>query len=459
MSRFTRSRPLAARAAILSVLAASCQTFDGPAPSSWGGAPEAPAAMSELSHPAGAAPAPAVGGVAEAEAGPGSRAALGLEEALRLAFRSAPELRAAADALRAADARLEAAGRGADPELSLGAEGVPFSAPRSDDEWIVGLSQELRLSGQGAAAEGVAQARRDLAAVEQQAGALRLETRVRGAFARALALQQASLLLERRRSIGAALAGIAEARVEHGDLLPAALRELRAEAAVQAQERADAALLHEVARRELAELVGVHVTELGALTGELEAALALADLETLVAEPLALPAGAGARAEAELVRWRAELAEARRVPSVELGLAYRRRGDGRDSFDAGVVFGLPITGARSAEARAARFEEAAAGQRAAAVQRDHFAAVRAAHAELRTALLWARLTREELLPAAAAERRVIAARVAAGDLPRAALLAAEDHDARLRLDQLAAHEELLGAWTALRAALLPAGGG
>ncbi|MBC8327814.1 MAG: TolC family protein [Planctomycetes bacterium] len=166
-----------------------------------------------------------------------------------------------------------------------------------------------------------------------------------------------------------------------------------------------------------------------------------------------LRGAAGGRAGAERARWRAQLAEARTVPSSELGLAYRRRGDGRDSFDAGLVLGLPITGGRAAEARATRFEESAARQRAAAVERDSAAAFRQALAAAQNALAWLELYQDELLPSAAAQGAVAGARFEAGDLSRAELLAVQAELARLRLDRLDAFEDLLVAWGELRASL------
>ncbi|MBL7009170.1 MAG: TolC family protein [Planctomycetes bacterium] len=425
----------------------ACQSFSQAPPPAWGGAQRPPEPA-----PGFVAPAP-LPGPAAADAPAASFGLLKLEEALRLAGQHAPELGAGADELHAAEARLEAAGRLPDPELSVGVEAVPFRTPRGGDELLVGASQEIPLSGTGAAARGAAEATRELSRLRLEALRIRLETRVRAAFGQALAAQQADEQLQRRQEISAELLALAAARVDHGDLLPSALRALQAEAAVQAREQRGAGLVLESSKRTLEALIGAADGAIGRLEGELAATLGLPQLEALLSDPAALPAAAGARAEAELARWRAQLAEARTVPSIELGLAYRRRGDGRDSFDAGLVLGLPITGGRAAEARATRFEESAARQRAAAVERDSAAAFRQALAAAQNALAWLELYQDELLPSAAAQGAVAGARFEAGDLSRAELLAVQAELARLRLDRLDAFEDLLVAWGELRASL------
>ncbi len=439
---------------------AGCQSFDEAPPPAWGGGPPRPAPEPSLAEPDGspamaeAAAATTAGASANAAPAAPASLALDLEQALRLAAARAPELGAGQDLVHAAEARRGAAGSLPDPELSLGVEAVPFSSPRDGDEFLAGLSQEVPLSSAGAASRGLAESQRELAEARREVLRLQLETRVRGAFAQALAAQELVAGLDQRTRIGARLVEIAAARVEHGDLLPSAARALQAGVAASARALQDARVGEKAAKNNLSDLIGAVAGAIGPVEGELSQVLAVGQMEALLTGPAALPVVSEALAEAELARWRVELAEARTLPSVELGLAYRRRGDGRDSFDAGLAFELPIQGRRSAEARAARFEQSAARQRAAAVERDAVAAFRLAHAGCRNALDWLALYDQELLPAAEAQLEVAEARAAAGDLSRAGALLAAEEVSRLRVDRLEVYAELLSAWSELRAALV-----
>ena len=185
------------------------------------------------------------------------------------------------------------------------------------------------------------------------------------------------------------------------------------------------------------------------MQGDLVAVLDLVAVEEILADDAA-PALAAARAAAEVAEWRARLAQAARVPAVELGLGYRRTGDGRDAVDAQFGIGLPIQGRRGAEARAARAEARAARLEAEQAGRDRAAGLHAALAACRAASAWLRLQDEVLVPAARTEFSVLAARVDAGDLPLGARLHAEEQLARLELDRLDALAALLAAWNGLR---------
>lgn len=372
---------------------------------------------------------------------------LTLEAALEFAEREHPRLAEARALAEAAGARLQVAGRPANPEAILRAEQLPFKdTPARDRQFVVGVAQTVSTGARLSKA-------REAGRLEQEALAVRWETvrrevrrRVHAAFATALYQAEA-----RREQAGVAedysrLTTVIQARLAAGDAVPEELARAEMELARARTELRRSELLHQQAKEALTAALGVPDTRVVSLEGRLEATLAVPTLEALAASFTEHPEMREARAALRAGEARVELAEAERIPDVTAELLYRRlEATRQDTVDVGLRIPLPLFNSGQARVREARAEAAVAEARVRQTEVELRARIIAAHTELRAALAQSRALKEEILPRAEMVLKAAETRHAAGDLALGELLVVRRDAAAVRLSHLESLRDVMRA--------------
>lgn len=321
---------------------------------------------------------------------------LGLVNTLRIAEKHSPALNAAVANQIAAEQRVRAAGLPPNPRLVLGTEG--FRGGRSG-EVIAGVSQTIPLGKERKLDREAAKAGRDRAALLSDAERLKLEQRVRGAFATALFAQESESLFSERIAILKSRLRLAKARADAGDAITE-LSELAHAALDHEQlERDKAASLRRKAFAGLATTIGQPDMSIDALKGELETNLALEDIRSIAANLDNLPATRAAEQAAVVAEFRAHQTRASRIPSLNLNLLHRRDRAARQSgADIGLGISLPLFDNKRAAARAFEADAETARQRAQQLRQQTQLTYRNLITDLETALKRNDHIRDEILP-------------------------------------------------------------
>ena len=380
-------------------------------------------------------------------------APLDLAAAVQLGLAASPRADAARARLSAARSRVDGAGAFPESQLEFGVEGLPFATPREEEEWLVGLSLALPSPGERAAESGVASARVAVAEAALRSTLLEVDVAIRSAFADALLSEHAARLAAQLVTLRTGQAEIAAAEVAAGaraatGVLDSREAELRARAGAQQATRTAA-----TARGRLDRMLPVD-SRGRPLAGDLDVALALPELDALLARMNGLPQLAESAAEARLARVRAELAEARRIPRLTVDLAWRERADGRASLDAGLGVALPFGGQRGAEARAEALTASSAEALTRARWREVREALSAAYADAERARDAVLHLEGDLLPIAEQRVAMAEAEHAVGAEPLQTVLAERLRAAQLAIDALAARADYHQAWARLRPLLI-----
>ncbi len=296
----------------------------------------------------------------EGQATPGL--VLSLDEAIRLALDSHPELAAARAQTEAAEARARQDGAWSNPSLFFRLEG----APRDGDAWngaerLVGLSQEISLWGVRGKARQLGQAR----AGEQRAAAAltrqELAARVHTAYAGVIWSRGLSSLQQERVQLSGKLLALVERQLEAGDASQSDVQRARLASARACADAAAAAANVLTAEARLASLTGLDrvaevIMEMSGTSGAAEAPAAEAHLLWLEAGPRAAQAAV-------------DLARSARLPTLEVEAGLRNSADA-EAFDLGVSLGLPLWNRGGENLKAARAQAAAARHQAAARRRQ-----------------------------------------------------------------------------------------
>jgi outer membrane protein TolC len=365
----------------------------------------------------------------------------------------APGLAAAEFSLRAQAERLGVAGRLPNPEFALRTEEIPLGAEGGESDTLVGFRQALPLGGQLGKATALEQERLRSFQIRRDRLALELESRVRGAFAATMALGQAVNLQTERLEIARQLETLQHARVEEGELIPSDLaaiqtRRARLGTALEVLQRK-----HLAAESELSALVGWGDSPLD-LQESMDAVLDLPNLERLLSRLELVPAVAETLSLAQVSRLRADLADARKIPNINLELFYRQMGNGADAFDAAVLFELPWNGKPAAQSRAARLEASSARQLARLELQETRLEIIRRHGKLALAMAQARRHENEILPARAASLETMRLQFQSGEISWTEFLAHQEIFAKAQLDGLNGWMELMTTWAGLRPFLL-----
>jgi cobalt-zinc-cadmium efflux system outer membrane protein len=375
-----------------------------------------------------------------------------LEQAWDLADRLHPELAAAQARIEAAEGRAAQAGTIPNPALSARLESAPFRGSATGDaETIAGVTQNLPVGGRLGAASRVEDLERARLAAESEARRSDVRARVHAAFAAALYAGKASLAA--RDALELAESGVAVARARHaaGDALPEDVARAELEAIRAQAEAEQAESLAARAGIALAAAMGGPSVRIESTEGDLDQALDIPTLESLLGELDRTPFVASAEAAVEVERGRLDLAKAQRIPDVDLGLFYRRIGpEDANAFDVGLGVTLPIFDRREGQIRAAEADIRAARAGADAVRNERERDLRDAHARLSQAVVRANLFREEVLPKAQTVLQAAEARYAAGDIGLAEVLPVRRDHTEVRLAHLAALRDAMEAWSDLK---------
>lgn len=454
------TRQLPAPVPLFAVVALAFGSCRGPAPDLAPPPPGSPAASSALpaiAAPGAPGPRSAAGGRGVGEPPP-ALASLSLEEAFALAERFHPRLEASLARVDGARVARATAGRGPDPVLVARIENAPVEdvSTLGNADLVLGLALDVPLGDRRDAARRVADADHD--ASLQRAAQMVLEVRraVQGAFVVALFARDAQELRSELAAAADAAGDLVRTRIAAGDATDQDLARAELAAAEARRLQRDAELLEEEARARLAASLGAPDLEIASVSGELDVVGDLPGLEGLLAQleetPTLLAAAAGTRTAAE----RLALADALRLPDLEVELLYRRLGQNdRHGFDAGIRLPLGLfDGGRGRRDRArSAVAVARADERAARIAGED--EVRRLHLELARALEELAFFEAEILPRHADLAATSEARLAAGDLAPADLLGVRTDLAEARIEALELRRRALVAWADLSPYLRP----
>ena len=329
-------------------------------------------------------------------AGPTNAVTLNLQNALHIAERHSPSLRASVARQIAAEQRARAAGLPANPRLVLGSEAIRGSR---SGETLFGVSQSVPLGKERKLDRAAAEADRDRAALQVDAERLRLGQRVRGAFATALFAQHSERLFSERIAILKTRLRLATARADAGDAI-SELSELAHAALDHEQlEREQAATMRRKAFAGLATAMGQPNMNIGGLRADLESSLGVDEIRSLSRDLDNLPAARAADQAAIAAELRARQARASRIPSLNLNLLHRRDLATRKSgADIGIGIALPLFDNKQAAASAFEADAESARSQAQQLRQRAKLTYRQLIADLETALQRHDHIRDEILP-------------------------------------------------------------
>lgn len=356
-----------------------------------------------------------------------------------------PQLRAARERIRAAEARVTPSGTRPDPKLMAGIQNFPVSEPGFSDFMtmkMVGVSQTLPARGKLASARRAAEQELAAARAEGAASTRMVEREVRSVYYDIAYIDEALAIVERTRDVLVSLIRATEARYEVGaagqqDVLRARLETARLgedAAALQEERRAAVARLNalldrptddpigaasiptQVARAAVADVPG-RIRFVSPTLGSRAADSPLPPLDSL--QRVAVRQSPMLRAHEAMIAAqaaRAELARLERRPDIDLSVQYGQRNGFSDMITAMISVPLPIQRGRRQDPLAA-----AAGAELAALQAEHHqqrndirADVARLHAQLERARTQLALTVKSVLPQSRATLEAAVANYQAG---------------------------------------------
>ncbi len=380
---------------------------------------------------------------------------LTLRRAFELADRFHPEVAVAMAQLEAARGRSQQAGLLPNPSVVGRMESAPIEGRTTGDaEYVAGITQRLPIGGRLSTASRAGRLEEERFERELAARRFQVHRRVQGAFAAALYLDEAIKVETRAVRIAESGLGATNARLAAGDALEedVARAEIDLERARLELERAQS--LREQAQAELRAAIGSPSLASAPLEGALDAALELPALESLSARLVNHPLMAAAEASVAVQNARLDLAEAQRIPDVNLDLFYRRLEISHtDAFDVGIAIPIPLFDRNRGGIREAQAALAAATAQVRSTRNELERDLRQAHARLASALADSRVLHEVILPRAEIVLRASEARHAAGDASLGDVLPVRREHTAIRLAHLESLRQVMEAWTALSAFL------
>ena len=325
---------------------------------------------------------------------------LTLEQALALAHKQSPELRAARAQALAAGQNVRGAGLWNNPELGFEVENVGGDNNGfGRGEYTVGVSQEFPLSGKTRKAKDVAEYGLKAADQAVQLTEREFEVMVRSAFTRVIALQEIGKITSDQEVLARGFAEAATKRYSAGGA--SELDTLQADSRYEEARLATLAIKKQLegSLKNLASLLGVSSTELGRPVGDFYQAL---DDARKVVVGTSYPALQRFQSLEDQARAEAKLAQSQSIPDLTLGAGVRYQAEGDvQTFVLGASMPLPFV-------RRGRYESAASMLRADAIsaerdrlQRDLQQDLTRVMIQYETAAVEASRHRDILLPKAA----------------------------------------------------------
>ncbi len=330
---------------------------------------------------------------------PAHSAALTLVQAERLAAKHHPLIAEAVAKWNAAEHRAVQAGLRPNPNLVARTEGIPLNGNPQNGDFLVGVTQRIRLNQTGRLSKKVAEAQRDQAALSFTTAERKVREDVRGAFATALYAQVSEHLFLERIDILRTNASLVKALVAAGDLVAEASEVAHADLDHEELDLAEARALKFRSFAALAAAIGRTNLVIRRVTGELSTNLALDDLLRASGVLDELPALLAAGSSVKARELQARLARASRVPALNLGLMYRRQQRSRrNTIDIEAAISLPLFDSKESAAKAFEDDAKAARAKAAQLRQTAAAALTKLQSELKSALNRATHIRDEILP-------------------------------------------------------------
>lgn len=363
-------------------------------------------------------------------------APLTLEQALSLALRNSPELRAARLQTQSAQKAVDASGRWKNPMLQFEAEGVGGDLDGfNDTEYTIGVMQTFERGGKRKYDRAVARESIGIAFQAEAEKELALLAEVRLAFVEVMAQQEIGKVREEQEELGRAFVKVARARYKAGGAseMEVVQAELQLEEIILSQTCCFGDL--EAARTRLASLVGIPENGMGELVSNFYA------LESI--EPSAIaeshPTLRRMDARIAVVRAQARRAKAADATDVTIGAGYK--------YEAAIDVNTFVLGAevplnfvrpgRAAEAAALLQADALAAERN-EVHRQLQRGLSVIAALYKGAKLEAELTRNQLIPKAQQAYELSKAGYEVGRYSWIELIASQQHLAEIRVREIEA---------------------
>ena len=356
---------------------------------------------------------------------------LTLEQALALARKNSPELRAARTYAQAAEKNIASAGLMKNPKLEVEAEGVGWDNDLfNEGEYTIGIKQELQMGGKRKRDRDVALKSADIATHATQEEELELTIEVRRAFIEVMAQQEIGKVRVEQEQLGRAFVEVAKRHHEagSGSELDVVQAELAMEEIVLAQTCCFGDLL--ATQEQLASLLGLTLVELPELTAPYYDLEAVTDIAIYDSHPSLRKLDA----MAEKIRAEAARAKAQDSSNISLGAGYKyEAADENNSLVFAVTVPLSFN-------RRGRAEYMAGLLRADAVQAESVAVRRKLRVELAMLLalyngakIEAELTKENLIPKATQAHNLSRAGYDVGRFSWLELIAAQQKLADIRV--------------------------
>jgi len=363
--------------------------------------------------------------------------AMTLDEAVELARKNSPRLKAAQYRTAAAKKAVSASGLWSNPTLKFNAEGVGGDLDGvSETEYEVMLKQTFQRGGKRSLDRQMSSRAADMAVHSRAESELQLLSEVQHAFTDVFSQQEIGTVRAEQEQLGRAFVQVAKFRYEAGggSELDVVQAELSMEEILLSQTCCFGDL--EAARIRLASLVGVLEPELKELT-----AGNYYELEDVQDQPLADSHPVLLRMNAQVEMLRAKAARARATDSADItlgaGVKYEAA-EGMNTFTLSASMPLNfVRGGRAAEAAALLDVEAFAAEYD-EVRRESQQRLSRLVALYRGAKMEAEMTAERLVPKAQEAYDVSKAGYEAGRFSWVELISAQQHLAEIRVRKVEA---------------------
>lgn len=270
-------------------------------------------------------------------------AGLRLSEAIELALRHSPALRAVQSALQASEGAVWQAGARPNPELAALVEDTRAQTRTT----TVQLSQPIELGGQRAARLSVAQLAQAQVAVELQDGRAQVRADVTVAyFASAIAQEHVRMAQASSELAARALDAVAR-RVQAGKVSPVEETRAKVAHAAAALELLQAQSEQRLARQRLGSLMGRPASSLGPISWQAAIDASVMLTPDMVGQQASRLPDAPVLSQARLALARSQaltrLEEAQRTPDITVTLGARRdQEQGRNQWLIGLAMPLPV---------------------------------------------------------------------------------------------------------------------
>jgi len=357
--------------------------------------------------------------------------ALTLDEAIQLARKNSPRLKAAQHRTAAAKKAVSASGLWSNPTLNFSAEGVAGDLDGvSETEYEVMLKQTFKRGGKRSLDRQMSSRAADMAVHSRAESELQLLSEVQYAFIDVFSQQEIGAIRSEQEQLGRAFVEVAKSRYEAGGAseLDVVQAELSMEEVLLSQTCCFGDL--EAARIRLASLVGVLEPAMEELTGNYY------ELEDVEDQPLAdsHPVLLRMNAKVEMLRAKAARARATDAADITLGAGVKyEAAEGMNTFTLSASMPLNfVRGGRAAEAAALLDVEALAADYD-EVRRESQQKLSRLVALYRGAKMEAEMTAERLVPKAQEAYDVSKAGYEAGRFSWVELIGAQQHLAEIRV--------------------------